>query len=153
MLKPIIGVNMDFRAARQDAPAFCFLSAAYFESLERAGAIPVVLPPLESEADLGAVLNRLDGFLLVGGQDLDPRRDGFMLHFTTRLMDPRRETFDRALMRMLANRRLPTFGIGAGMQLLNVCQGGNLSLHIPEDIPGALPHWDAHDKGHRHGLE
>ncbi|MCA9175318.1 MAG: gamma-glutamyl-gamma-aminobutyrate hydrolase family protein, partial [Planctomycetales bacterium] len=41
----------------------------------------------------------------------------------------------------------------AGMQLLNVCQGGNLSLHIPEDIPGALPHWDAHDKGHRHGLE
>ena len=153
MLKPVIGINMDYRAARQDASAFSFLASAYYESLERAGAIPLVVPPLESEADLGSVLQRLDGFLMVGGQDLDPRRDGFMLHFTTRLMDERRESFDRTLMRMIASRRLPVMGVGAGMQLLNVNQGGNLSLHIPEDIPHAIPHWDNQDRGHRHGLE
>jgi putative glutamine amidotransferase len=38
------------------------------------------------------------------------------------------------------------------MQLLNVSQGGNLFLHIPEDLPKALPHWDAIDKAHRHTL-
>ena len=39
----------------------------------------------------------VDGVLLVGGADLDPRRDGWMLHPTNRLLDPRRETFDRKL--------------------------------------------------------
>ena len=39
------------------------------------------------------------------------------------------------------------------MQLLNVSQGGNLFLHIPEDLPRALPHADATDPTHRHALE
>ena len=54
---------------------------------------------------------------------------------------------------MIASRRLPVMGVGAGMQLLNVSQGGNLSLHIPEDMPNAIPHRDPQDGGHRHGLE
>jgi putative glutamine amidotransferase len=48
---------------------------------------------------------------------------------------------------------MPVFGIGVGMQLLNVTQGGNLFLHIPEDMPKALPHKDLIDTSHRHGLE
>ena len=48
---------------------------------------------------------------------------------------------------------MPVFGIGAGLQLLNVSQGGNLFLHIPEDIPSALPHKDPLDPAHRHTLE
>ncbi len=38
------------------------------------------------------------------------------------------------------------------MQLLNVSQGGNLFLHLPEDLPKALPHLDATDPNHRHPL-
>ena len=47
---------------------------------------------------------------------------------------------------------MPVFGIGGGMQLLNVAQGGNLFLHIPEDLPRALPHRDPIDPAHRHAL-
>ena len=47
---------------------------------------------------------------------------------------------------------MPVFGIGAGMQLLNVVCGGNLFLHIPEDLPHALPHRDPQDASHRHSL-
>jgi putative glutamine amidotransferase len=54
---------------------------------------------------------------------------------------------------MIAEQRLPVFGIGVGMQLLNVSQGGNLFLHIPEDLPEAIPHKDLQDPGHRHSLE
>ena len=54
---------------------------------------------------------------------------------------------------MIAKRRMPVFGIGVGMQLLNVSQGGTLLLHIPEDLPKALPHKDPLDPAHRHGLE
>ena len=91
--------------------------------------------------------------MLVGGPDLDPRRDGFMLHPAIRQMDRRREDFDRMLVELLAERRMPVFAIGVGMQLLNVSQGGNLFLHVPEDMPAALPHKDPLDAGHRHGLE
>jgi putative glutamine amidotransferase len=37
---------------------------------------------------------------------------------------------------------MPVFGIGVGMQLINITLGGNLYLHIPDDIPNALPHKD-----------
>ena len=57
------------------------------------------------------------------------------------------------LMEQIAERRMPVFGIGAGMQLLNVSQGGKLFLHLPEDLPTAIPHKDPHDPEHRHGLE
>ena len=85
--------------------------------------------------------------------DLDPRRDGWMLHPTVRLQDPRRESSDRMLVRLIAEHRMPVLGIGAGMQLINVSQGGNLMLHIPEDMPGALPHLDPLDPDHRHTLQ
>ena len=118
-----------------------------------AGGIPVVVPPLAEEGDLRCVLDTLNGFVLIGGQDLDPRRDGVMLHPTVRTLDGRREAFDRTLMRLIAEMQVPVFGIGVGMQLLNVSQGGNLFLHIPEDLPEAIPHKDPQDPAHRHGLE
>lgn len=150
--KPLIGLNADFRAAKKDAPAFSYVASGYYDSIVAAGGIPVIIPPMESEADLGVILDKLDGFVLVGGADLDPRRDGWMLHPSVRAMDPRRETFDRMLIRLIAERRLPLLAIGVGMQLLNVSQGGNLFLHIPEDLPTAIPHKDLQDSQHRHGL-
>lgn len=151
--KPLIGINADFRAAKHDAPAFSFASAGYYDSIIQAGGLPVLLPPLEELQDVHSLLDRLDGLMFIGGADLDPRRDGWMLHPTVRLQDPRREAFDRMLMRQAAERRMPVFGIGSGMQLLNVTQGGNLFLHLPEDLPAALPHKDALDPAHRHTLE
>lgn len=151
--KPLIGLNADYRAAKKDAPAFCYVSAGYFDCISQAGGIPIVLPPIGDEAALRRTLDLLDGMVLVGGGDLDPRRDGFMLHPTVRPLDSRREDFDRLLIQMIADRQMPVFGIGVGMQLLNVSQGGNLFLHIPEDMPKALPHKDPLDPAHRHGLE
>ncbi|MEX2113505.1 MAG: gamma-glutamyl-gamma-aminobutyrate hydrolase family protein [Pirellulales bacterium] len=150
--KPLIGLNADYRAAKKDAPAFSFVCAGYYDSVVESGAVPVVLPPLADE-DLGRVLDLLDGVVLVGGADLDPRNDGYMLHPSVRSLDARREDFDRRLMRLIAKRRMPVFGVGVGMQLINVMQGGTLLLHIPEDLPKALPHMDSLDPAHRHGLE
>ncbi len=151
--KPLIGLNVEYRPAKKEDPAYVFLAAGYFDAIQRAGGIPVIVPPLNSEDDVNRVLDQLDGFVLVGGPDLDPHRDGYMRHPTVRCMDPRRETFDRMLCRLISERRLPVMGIGVGMQLLNITEGGNLFLHIPEDLPHALPHRDPQDPAHRHGLE
>ncbi len=153
MTKPLIGLNADFRASKQDVPAFTYVASGYYDAILSVGGIPLILPPYESDNDIEEALERLDGVLLIGGADLDPRRDGWMLHTMARLQDTRRESFDRALVRKVAERRMPVLGIGAGMQLLNVSQGGNLMLHIPEDRPTALPHNDPLDKAHRHTLE
>lgn len=151
--KPLIGLNADYRSGKQDSPAFSYVAAGYYDAIIKSGGIPVILPPTDNEEDLERVLDLLDAVVMIGGADLDPRRDGFMLHPSVRTLEPRREDFDRMLVRLVADRRLPFFGIGVGMQLLNVSQGGNLFLHIPEDMPKALPHKDPIDPAHRHTLE
>jgi putative glutamine amidotransferase len=151
-VKPLIGVNVDYRSARKDSSAFCYIHAGYCNSLVKAGAIPVLLPPQIELSDLRRVVETLDGLLLIGGADLDCRRDGYMLHPSMRLMDARREDFDRSLMGIAAERKMPLMGVGCGMQLLNVAQGGTLSLHLAEDFPRAIPHLDPMDPNHRHAL-
>jgi len=151
--KPLIGVNVDYRSARKDSSAYCFLHTGYCDAITKAGAVPMLIPPMDDEDDIRRVLNLFDGVVLVGGADLDCRLDGYMLHPSMRLLDPRRENFDRRLMDMVAERRMPVMGVGCGMQLLNISQGGNVFLHIPEDVPHALPHLDTMDPNHRHALE
>ena len=94
--KPLIGLNADYRAAKKDSPAFSFVCAGYYDSIIEAGGVPIVLPPVSEEDDLERMLDLVDGMVLVGGADLDPRRDGYMLHPSVRHLDPRREDFDRA---------------------------------------------------------
>ncbi|MDO5308099.1 MAG: gamma-glutamyl-gamma-aminobutyrate hydrolase family protein [Planctomycetia bacterium] len=150
--RPFIGINVENKPARDCVPEIDYLFAGYKDAIERAGGIPVILPPV-SEEIIPCLLSRVDACLFVGGPDLDPRRDGFMVHPYTRMMSPRRERFDRALMDAVAKRRMPVMGIGVGMQLLNVSQGGALSLHIPEDFVNAIKHCDPMDRSLRHTLE
>jgi putative glutamine amidotransferase len=150
--KPLIGLNADYRPAKKDGPALSYVPAGYYNAIEAAGGIPLILPPLAERADIARVLDMLQGFVLVGGGDLDPRRDGYQLHSSVRPMDARREDFDRTLVELIGERRLPVLAVGAGMQLLNISQGGTLFLHLPEDLPDAIPHRDPQDPEHRHGL-
>ena len=151
--KPLIGINADFRIASGNQPSFSVITAGYYDCITRSGGIPIILPPIESEEDISHLLDRIDGLVMIGGADLDPRRDGFMRHPTVRPMDPRREDFDRKIMEAAAEKKMPVFGIGVGMQLLNIVMGGNLFFHIPEDLPTAIPHKDPQDPSHRHSLD
>ena len=47
------------------------LGMKYLVAVERAGGLPVVMPPLEADA-VDPLLDRLDGLLLSGGPDMDP---------------------------------------------------------------------------------
>ena len=153
MSKPLIGLNADYKKTAKGNQAFSYIASDYYDAISEVGGLPIILPPQKEVGDLDQLLDSLDGLMLIGGADLDPTRDGWMLHSSVRTMETRRENFDRLLAKKAAERRLPIFGIGAGMQLLNVSMGGNLFLHIPEDFPSALPHLDPIDPAHRHGLE
>ena len=103
-----------------------------------AGGLPVLLPPVGKDTEIDALLDRVDGVLLTGGLDLDPRRNGQAMSNSIQLMADRRDASDRILVRRLIDREIPVMAIGVGMQQLNVAMGGSLFLHLPLDLPKAL---------------
>ena len=98
--KPLIGLNADYRPAQNNTPAYTLLAAGYYDRIMAAGGIPIVLPPLGEEDEICRVLDVVQGVMTIGGGDLDPRRDGYMLHPATRAIARQRESFDRMLMRI-----------------------------------------------------
>src|SRR5438874_3911185 len=121
MSKPIIGIGSDINvtAGKRDR---AFVYTTYVESLKRAGAVPVLIPPQpENAADL---VHALDGILLAGGDDCDPAEYGEEKHPTSETMDPRRQKNDLGLAKLARERGIPTLGICLGVQVMNVARGG-----------------------------
>ena len=149
--RPLIGINTDFLTPKTGA-AFARVNAGYFDAVLSAGGLPVLLPPLRKDnfEELDTYLNTVAGVILVGGLDLDPRRQGQPLTNAVQPMAARREDSDRYLLAGAVQRRLPLLGIGVGMQLLNVYHGGTLFAHLPVDNPKAMPHFDPTGGPHRH---
>jgi putative glutamine amidotransferase len=148
--RPFIGVNADYVPPGKHTAPYFRLAAGYADAIVVAGGLPLVLPPLSKDADFDAFLDRLDGFLLTGGQDLDPRRWGMPTHNAVQALPERRDDSDRALVRRLMQRRMPLLAVGLGTQQLNVACGGTLYLHLPEELPRSLPHRDPTGAPHRH---
>jgi len=148
--KPLVGLNMDFRSAK--IGGFSCISSHYPDAILRAGGIPLLIPPLEDRQDIDRVLDTVSALVLVGGADLDCRMDGYHLHESMRILDPRREKFDRLLVRRARDAKVPVLGIGCGMQLLNITFGGTLFLDLPTDRPGGISHCEPREECNRHGL-
>lgn len=150
--RPIVGINTDFIAAGKNVRAHARLNAGYFDTVFAAGGLPVLLPPIGKEDEIEAYLDRIEGLVLCGGLDLDPRRQHQPSHHAVMPMAERREFSDRLLVRRAIVRQLPILGIGVGMHQLNAQLGGSLFLHLPEDLPRALPHRDPLGGPHRHAI-
>jgi putative glutamine amidotransferase len=150
--RPVIGINTDFIPATKVGGAHVRLAAGYFDAVVTAGGLPIILPPLCKEAEIDALLDRVDGVILSGGLDVDPRRWGLPAHGAVQPIAERREDNDKVLLRRLVARRLPVLAIGLGMQQLNLTCGGNLYLHLPEELPRSLPHRDPAGGPHRHAV-
>ncbi|MEP6953901.1 MAG: gamma-glutamyl-gamma-aminobutyrate hydrolase family protein [Solirubrobacteraceae bacterium] len=106
------------------------LGMTYLRAIERAGGMPVVLPPvgLDVTAELIA---RLDGICLSGGPDLDPDAYGAPdRHAELGPTEPRLDVFELAVARAADARGLPILGVCRGAQALNVARGGTLHQHI-----------------------
>ena len=67
--------------------------------------LPVLLPPLVKEADLAPILDKLDGVMLTGGDDLDPKKMNLSPHPSVKVVPERRELADRLLCKLVQQRR------------------------------------------------
>lgn len=138
-MKPLIGVTASLL---REPPQrnWVYNSADYFQAVQDAGGIPVLLPLIASEQDAAEVLDRVDGLLLSGGGDMDPVYFGEDPHPYLGAITPERDVTELALTREALRREMPVFGICRGHQVLAVAAGGALHQDIATKVPGALKH-------------
>jgi putative glutamine amidotransferase len=137
-MRPLIGVTTsELRPStaattrRQGEPAHpeMALGMTYLRTLDAAGAMPVVLPPV---GDPDALLDRLDAICLSGGPDLDPAAYGARdRHPELGPTEPSLDAFELALAGAALDRGIPILAVCRGAQALNVACGGTLHQHIP----------------------
>ncbi|MGI8674868.1 MAG: gamma-glutamyl-gamma-aminobutyrate hydrolase family protein, partial [Thermoleophilaceae bacterium] len=106
----------------------------YMHAIEAAGALPVVMPPLDLEA-VEPLLDRLSGVCLSGGPDLDPEAYRERRHPELGPVEPELDRFEIELARCADARGLPILAVCRGAQTLNIARGGSLHQHLP-DRPG-----------------
>jgi putative glutamine amidotransferase len=83
----------------------------------------------------------MDGLLITGGIDIDPRSFGKKEHHTVVKTDPKRDAMELFLLERAIQEEIPVMGICRGMQLINLFFGGTLHPHIPEmDLKFEHPH-------------
>jgi putative glutamine amidotransferase len=135
--KPLIGLTTYLEQAQSgvwDVQA-AFLPRVYFDAVNRAGGIAVLLPPQPVDADAAAsVLATLDGLIITGGKDVNPARYGQEPHPTTDAPRLDRDAWEDALLTAAIESGTPFLGICRGLQLLNVSLGGTLHQHLPDVV-------------------
>lgn len=144
----LIGVPLrPFAAA--DIPAKLALNRAYFDALEAAGATVLPIPVVHDERHLRTLYDLLDGLLLPGGVDVEPRRYGATpredCHLT---VSPELDSVELALATWAVADDLPVLGICRGIQVLNVACGGTLWQDL--QVEGATG--ESHDRDPRDAL-
>ena len=115
------------------------LGLSYPGSLERAGAVPVVLAPV-ALAHIGWLLERLGGLMIPGGPDLHPAAYGEEPHAALGPTEPELDAFEIELVRQADALGMPILGVCRGMQVLNVARGGSLVQDLPDQVGEELQH-------------
>ena len=115
-----------------DKPGKYALNFEYTRAIELAGGMPFPIPFLLDRQLIPELLDRVDGLLFTGGDDLNPSRFNQTLHPKAIPVHPHREDFEFALLEQAELKRIPLLGICMGCQVLNVHRGGDLHQFLPD---------------------
>lgn len=147
-MKPRIGITYTYRAG-EDGRSNANVRA-YVAAVEAAGGEPVLLR--NDVSNVEETLSSLNGLILSGGTDVDPKHYGELPHPKTQPANEARDQFEIALARLARKRRVPTLCVCRGLQLANVAFGGTLIQDLPDEFGDerALKH---HQINEEDGLE
>jgi len=140
MAQPVIGLTLDHEppGGYSNFPWYA-IRENYCNAVRRAGGLPILLPHDPDAAS--AYLERIDGLIVTGGGfDVDPALFGEATRHPTVKTKDRRTAFEFAAAKGALAQDMPVLGICGGQQLLNVALGGTLIQHIPDEVPGSVPH-------------
>lgn len=131
--KPLIGLTPSYYEHKEMDRSI--LGKSYTDSIQQAGGLPVIIPPIIDKSDLLQLIQGLDGVVLTGGDDLNPEIYGESAQaLTPKILHPRRGEHDQNIFEIIWEQKIPTLAICLGMQEVNVFLGGSLYQDIPAQV-------------------
>jgi len=126
-MKPVIGITADHHKKRHR------VATAYSEAVQKAGGLPILLPPIQGMEF--HYLTLCDGFIFSGGDDPTMEEWGVKTHPNATPVSPERQTFEVSLLTALQDRKeVPVLGVCLGMQWMGLLAGGMLEQDLPEPL-------------------
>ena len=129
-MKPLIGLtgnHSDIDVTLRDV---------YHKQIVEAGGVPVIIPPVDDEQVIIDTLERLDGLVLTGGGDFDPKWFDEEPHPKLGTINAVRDHAELLITRYAYNRNIPMLGICRGVQTIAISLDG----HIAQDISDKTTH-------------
>ena len=136
--KPIIGITCAYTKQSLNSEGI-YIHHDYHRAVIQAGGIPLLLPAVD-QATLNTYFELCDGFILSGGEDLDPVFFGEEHHPKLGFIYHERDAAEFYLTQLLLERKKPFLAICRGIQVLNVVCGGSLYQDIPSQLTTSHPH-------------
>ena len=141
-MKKIIGISVnslrelsqkDVGEIGAEGQDWQLVASDYIRAIERNGGLPILIPNIKSIEDMSLILDKVDGLLLSGGHDVNPRIYKERNSGKAGNFDNLRDHQEIFMTEYALERDLPILGICRGLQILNVTLGG--SIH--QDLPSA----------------
>jgi len=124
--QPLIGVS-----ASHTQNGSSNVGGPYIQAVLKAGGRPVIIPVMTDGLILRDIVKDLDGLVMIGGGDFDPRYYKEKAIPDMNDIDSIRDIYDLVLLKMATDRNIPLLGICRGEQGMNVAFGGTLYQDIP----------------------
>ena len=118
----------------------------YSEAVRFWGGAAVLIPVAQNRETLQTILRRLDGLILSGGPDINPKFYGEQPLPGLEEIDEDLDRMELEATRIAFARNLPILAICRGIQVLNVSQGGTLYQDIPTQVRESILHTQKADK-------
>lgn len=112
-----------------------FLNEPYVEAIVKSGGIPLCIP-----IDFDEIIETIDGLMLTGGYDVDPKFFGQKPHPKLGVVTEKRDVVEMQLVQKCLEKNIPILGICRGLQLLNVYFGGTLYQDIDDQFKTNICH-------------
>lgn len=122
--RPVIGITSNYADGEER------LSRYYYKSVEKAGGVPLVIPPSADTDTIINTLNHIDALLLSGGSDFNPLYSGEEPSARLHSINSERDLPELLVTRLAYNRQMPILGICRGIQTLAMALGGRVEQDI-----------------------
>ena len=132
--KPLIGISLGYNPKKNS------VNTVYVQSVLKNGGVPYLVPVTDDVETIRQIVAQLDGLVMTGGEDINPKFYGEENHPELGEVNHERDSYDLTLVKLAIEHNVPILGICRGLQLINVAMGGTLYQDLPSQHSQQINH-------------